>query len=543
MIRRVLAAAVSLAALITIPSAAPMVAPAVGRPLTVFTDKGAVAGAAAEGVGRFLGIPYAAPPVGGLRWQPPAPAATWPGVRSAERPGARCVQTATGTGPGTSEDCLYLNVYAPERRTERPLPVLFWIHGGGFMNGAGDLYDGSLLARTNNMVVVTVNYRLGMFGFLDLPGLSERGAGNYGLLDQQAALRWTQRNIGAFGGDPGRVTVSGESAGGQSVCSLLASPPARGLFDRAIIQSGGCPSLTTAQSTARGRSFATAAGCRAAATGVSCLRAKRADDLLAASGRDFGGILNGPLPVSGVPELPVAPGVAVRSGRFADVPLLIGTNRDEIGKWTPPFANATREQYERVIRQHFGAHADGVLARYPYGARPGPYSAAYALGAVWTDSSVFYGMGGCQYRRLAGRFAAQQPRTYFYEFGDPAPPSPGPTPPGFAPGATHATELAYLWPSMAQKPLTPEQQQLSRTMVRYWGAFVRDANPTTREQPAWPPYRSGRFMSLLPGDRSKAVGSAVYSARHQCSYWNGIDYDWLTTDPAHLMNALRDRGK
>ncbi|MFI0773414.1 carboxylesterase/lipase family protein [Streptomyces sp. NPDC021212] len=529
MIRRVLAAVVTLAALITVPSAAPTVS----RPLTVATDKGLVKGAAAHGVGRFLGIPYAAPPVGDRRWQPPAPAAGWSGVRSAGHPGATCVQTATGRGPGTSEDCLYLNVYAPERRTDRPLPVLFWIHGGGFMSGSGDLYDGSTLARTNNIVVVTINYRLGVFGFLDLPGLSERGAGNYGLLDQQAALRWTQRNIAAFGGDPGRVTVSGESAGGQSVCALLASPPARGLFDRAIIQSGGCPSLTPAQSTARGRSYATAAGCRNPTTGVSCLRAKRPEELLAA-GRDFGGILNGPLPVSGVPELPVAPGVAVRSGRFADVPLLIGTNRDEIRTWALPFAHATENQYERVIRQQFGPHAGGVLARYPYGAHGGPYDAAYALGAVWTDSSVFYGMGGCQYQRLAGRFASVQPRTYFYEFGDRNPPAHGPTQPGFTAGAAHAAELPYLWPSMAPKPLTPEQQRLSRTMMRYWGAFVRDANPTTPKQAAWPPYRSGKLMSLLPGDRGGAVDSEAYSARHRCSFWNGIGYDWLTTDPMYL---------
>ncbi|MFI0816030.1 carboxylesterase/lipase family protein [Streptomyces sp. NPDC021098] len=523
MFRRVLAAVVSVAALITVPSAAPTVS----RPLTVATDKGEVRGAAANGVRRFFGIPYAAPPVGDRRWQPPAPAARWPGVRAANQHGARCVQTATGSGPGTSEDCLYLDVYAPARRVHHPLPVLFWIHGGGFMSGSGDLYDGSLLARTNNVIVVTVNYRLGVFGFLDLPGLSARGGGNYGMLDQQAALRWTRRNIAAFGGDPGRVTVSGESAGGQSVCALLASPPARGLFDRAIIQSGGCPSLTAAQATARGRSYATAAGCGDPATGVSCLRAERPDELLAA-GRDFGGILNGPLPVSGTPELPVAPGVAVRTGRFADVPLLIGSNRDEIRKWALPFAQATEEQYERVIGRQFGPHANEVLARYPYDAHGPSYNAAYALGAVWTDSSVFYGMGGCQYQRLAGRFASQQPKTYFYAFGDrDAPPGAGSPPPGFTVGASHAAELPYLWPSMAPKPLTPEQRQLSRTMVRYWGAFVRG-------HAAWPSYRGGKLMSLLPGGRNKVVGSAAYAAQHQCSLWNGIDYRWETIDPAYL---------
>lgn len=418
-IPRMLVVAASLIVLTAVTS--PVPASAGLGSLTVSTDKGVVAGAEADGVDRFLGIPYAAPPVDGLRWQPPAPAAGWSGVRSATSYGSRCLQSTTDRGPGMSEDCLYLNVHVPARPADHPLPVLFWIHGGGFMNGSGDLYDGSLLARTNDVVVVTINYRLGAFGFLGVPGLSQQGAGNYGLLDQEAALRWTQRNIGAFGGDPGRVTIAGESAGGHSVCSLLASPPARGLFDGAIIQSGGCPSLTVEQANAKGESYAAIAGCPDPATRVSCLRAKPASDLLAASS-DFGGILTGPLPVSGVPELPVAPAVAVRSGRSANVPMLIGATRDEVRQWALPFANATEEQYERAIRQEFGTNADAVLARYPYRAYASPYNAAYALGAAWTDSSVFYGLGGCQYQSLARQFATAQPRTFFYEFDDPHPP-------------------------------------------------------------------------------------------------------------------------
>ncbi|WP_344592102.1 carboxylesterase/lipase family protein [Actinomadura vinacea] len=502
------------------------------------TDKGVVAGASADQVDRFLGIPYAAPPVGDLRWQPPAPAAGWSGVRSAAGHGARCLQSTTSSGPGMSEDCLYVNVYTPARQSARPRPVLFWIHGGGFMSGSGDLYDGSLLARTNDIVVVTINYRLNVFGFLGVPGLSGRGAGNFGLLDQEAALRWTQRNIGAFGGDPGRVTISGESAGGHSVCALLASPPARGLFDGAIIQSGGCPSLTVAQANARGKTYAATAGCPDPATRVSCLRAKPAPDLLAAA-RDFGGILTGPLPVSGVPELPLAPAVAVRSGRSSNVPILIGATRDEVRQWALPFANATEEQYERAIRLEFGTHADEVLARYPYSAYDSPYNAAYALGTVWTDSSVFYGLGGCQYQSLAGQFATGQPKTFFYEFADPHPPTLATTPPGFDSGAPHASELGYLWPMATSKLLTPEQQQLSRAMVRYWGAFVTKANPTTAGgQAAWPAYRSGKLMSLRPGDGSQAVKTEVYSAQHQCSLWNQISYDWLTTNPDRLAQQV-----
>lgn len=533
---RGLAALVSLLALLNVVSAVP--ASAAPHSLTVSTDKGAVAGTAADGVNRFLGIPYAAPPTGVRRWQPPAPASAWPGVRPVTSYGSRCPQSAAGSdnGPGMSEDCLHLNVFTPERRTNRPLPVLFWIHGGGFAGGSGDLYDGSRIARTENVVVVTINYRLGVFGFLDLPGLSRQGAGNYGLLDQQAALRWTQRNIRAFGGDAGRVTIAGESAGGHSVCALLASPPARGLFAGAIIQSGGCPSLTTAQALAKGKDYATAAGCSdPATTVVSCLRAKPTSELLGAGGGFTGGILTGVLPVSGVPELPLAPSVAVRTGRIHNVPLLIGSTRDEVRQWALPFANATRQQYERAVRLEFGPHAaDAVLAHYPYSAYDRPYAGTYAISALWDDSSVFYGLGGCQYQNLTAQFAARQSRTYFYQFDDPHPPTLATTPAGFDSGAPHAGELGYLWPMETSKLQTPEQRQLSTAMVGYWGAFVKHANPTTAGLAAWPSYRSGKYMSLLPGDDSQALKSEVYADRHQCSFWNSVSYDWLTTNPDRL---------
>ncbi|WP_181138425.1 carboxylesterase/lipase family protein [Streptomyces sp. Ru73] len=522
----------SLLTLLSIVSAVP--AAAAPRSLTVSTDKGPVKGAAADGVERFLGIPYAAPPVGSRRWQPPAPAARWAGVRPATAFAPRCLQPASGDGTAMSEDCLYLNVYTPAQRTDRPLPVLFWIHGGGFSSGSGDVYDGSQFAKANNVVVVTVNYRLGVFGFLGLPGLSRQGAGNYGLLDQEAALRWTQRNIGGLGGDASRVTIAGESAGGHSVCALMASPPAQGLFAGAIIQSGGCPSHTVAQAVARGKKYAAAAGCSGPSADVGCLRAKPAGELLNA-GRDFvGGVLTGPLPVSGVPELPLAPSVAVRTGRFASVPLLIGSTRDEVRQWGLPFAHATKEQYQRAVRLEFGAQADAVLAHYPYSAYGGPYAGTYALSALWGDSSVFLGLGGCQYQELTSRFADRQPRTYFYEFDDPHPPVRGEAPAGFDSGAPHASELGYLWPLATSKLLSPGQQELSRAMVRHWGSFVRNANPATPGLAAWPPYSSGTYMSLLPGGDSRALGTEVYATRHQCSFWNSLRYDWLTTNPDRL---------
>ncbi|GGV63235.1 carboxylic ester hydrolase [Streptomyces longisporoflavus] len=526
--RQGLAGLVSLLVLLSVLSAVP--ASAAPRSLTVTTDKGRVAGASADGVDRFFGIPYAAPPVGFGRWQPPAPAAAWTGTRPAASPRPHCLQFGGDSGAGMSEDCLYLNVYTPSHRTNRPLPVMFWIHGGGFSFGSGETEDASRIAEANDVVVVTINYRLGVFGWLDLPGLSKQGAGNYGLLDQEAALRWTQRNIGAFGGDPSRVTIGGQSAGGHSVCALLASPPARGLFSGAFIQSGGCPSHTAEQAVARGRKYAAAAGC----SNASCLRTKPAGQLLATSGGFVGGVLSGPLPVSGGPELPLPPSQAVRTGKAANVPLLIGHTRDEVRPWSLPFARATKAQYERAVRIEFGAQADAVLAHYPFSKYGDSYTGTYAFSAIWGDSSSFYGLGGCQYHALTGQAARRQPRTYFYEFDDPHPPVSGGVPAGFDPGASHGAEMPYLLPSALSKQLTPAQQQLSGEMVRYWGSFVKHGDPATAGLTAWPSYRAGKYMSLLPGGASKALPSSAYATQHQCAFWNSIDYDWLPVDPGQL---------
>jgi len=211
--------------------AAPAAAGGHGGGLVVRTDRGLVKGKSAEGIHQWLGIPYATPPAGALRWAAPQPAPRWPGVRQATSYGGRCAQLASGNGPRVdNENCLYLNVYAPPDAGKHALPVLFMIHGGGLTTGAGDQHDGSLIATTDHIIVVSINYRLGPFGFLTIPGLSAGAStanGNFGLLDQEAALRWVQRNIGAFGGNPAKVTIAGESAGGWSDCALLASPPGR----------------------------------------------------------------------------------------------------------------------------------------------------------------------------------------------------------------------------------------------------------------------------------------------------------------------------
>lgn len=503
-----------------------------GRSLLVETDQGKLAGVRSDHVDSFLGVPFAAPPVGDQRWQPPGPAPAWQGVRSAAQRGPECPQLSHANA---NEDCLNLNVFRPAGSSKRALPVLFYIHGGGFSNGSGGRHDGTLLAEENDIVVVTINYRLGAFGFLNLPGLSSGGAGNYGLLDQVAALRWVNRNIAAFGGDPGRVTIAGLSAGGHSTCALLASPRTTGLFHGAVIQSGGCPSHTVAESTADGEAFAEAVGCTEADTAVACLRAKDGDTLLRSSQGFVGGILTGPLPTAGVPELPVAPDEAVRTGRFNNVPVMIGSSRDEVRHWAAPFADATPSQYEAALRATYGEHASEVLARYPLDPADGRFAAAYALGAAWTDSSVFYGLGGCEYQQLAETFGRHQPRTFVYRFDDRTAPVSEPLP-GYVSGARHGSDLGYLFPT-ATTSLNDQQQRLSLELVHYVGEFVKRGQPRAARQASWPGVRTKQVMSLRLGG-SAAISRRDFDADHHCDLWRSFDYPWLNVDPSDLAREV-----
>jgi carboxylesterase type B len=516
------------------PAAAPAPAPAAsshqGGGLVVSTDDGKLQGKHAEGIDQFLGIPYAAPPVGALRWRAPQPAQPWRGIRPATAYGHRCPQLPSGNGPREdTEDCLFLNVFTPAGyRAGRGggLPVLFMIHGGGLTTGAGDQHDGSLIVNTDHIVVVSINYRLGVFGFLDVPGLGTSpltANGNYGLLDQMAALRWVQRNIAAFGGDPRRVTIAGESAGGWSVCALMTSPLARGLFHGVIMESGSCASRTPAQAQSAGLAFAAGAGCpvsatTGAATVASCLRGLPEATLLTASA-SYSALF-----ASGGPELPLPPAQAVAEGDYARVPLLMGTNHDEGRTFTQGFASYTQQQYTQLIDALYGSLAPAVLARYPWSAYASPYTASYAIGAVWTDSGYITGIGGCPEQNLAAQFASTT-RTFFYQFDDEHAPGLNMDLPGYQWGAGHAMELAYLWPSFNNgyslyDLLTPAQLQLSRQMVVWWGAFTRFGAPQAPGQPFWPAYTSGRLMSLRPGDQSQTISGATFGAQHQCAFWD-----------------------
>jgi carboxylesterase type B len=503
-----------------------------GPPIAATRD-GLVQGFSAGGVDKFLGIPYAAPPVGALRWRAPQPPAPWHGVRSATTLPPTCPQLANSNGPRSeNENCLYVSVYTPAGargkrggRRGRGLPVLFWIHGGGLTTGSGDQHDGTLMATTNNIVVVSINYRLGVFGFLALPSLSaeapDHASGDYGLLDQEAALRWTHRNIAAFGGDPDNVTIAGESAGAYSVCSLLTSPPIRGLFSRAVMESGSCTSTPLASAEQTGTQFADASGCTDPATAAACMRAKTPAELL-----DNPDYPSGLSPTSGGSELPVAPADAVAEGHFDRVPLLIGTNHDEGRTFAQGLAGLTEAQYESLIDSEYGANASRVLALYPFSSFPSPYTAAYAVGAVWTDSGFLAGIGGCAAQSQEQVFRKYTP-VFAYQFDDRHAPGLNDSLPGYMWGAGHAMELAYMWPSFDNgiplyPQLTPAQLELSNQMVRYWGSFARYGAPFVRGQTFWPPYQSGQMLSLRPGDASTPISDAEFGAEHNCSFWDSL---------------------
>jgi para-nitrobenzyl esterase len=514
------------AVLAAVAAASPSIATADTHPV-IRTEGGLVRGFEAERVDKFLGLPYAAPPIGARRWAPPARAEGWTGVRDATRYSSRCAQLASGNGARSErEDCLFLNVYRPaEIGSKARLPVLFWIHGGGLRVGAGDQHDGTLLARTNDIVVVSINYRLGVFGFLGHPALSAEGSGNYGLLDQQAALRWVRRNIGEFGGDRDRVTIAGESAGAFSVCANLVSPKARGLFARAIMQSGGCPSRPLAETEAAGAAVAEQVGCADPAAAAACLRSKPASALLDA-GEAFMARLT-----SGDDALPVAPGDAVAAGHFPRVPMITGVNRDE-GRYFAQqqgWATLTEQQYGELVGAFFGGAAPAVLAEYPYAAFPAPYAGGYAIGAVITDSPLNEGLGGCPAQDLAATLAGHT-RTWFYEFADREAPGLIDDPPGFDWGAAHTLELGYMWPSFhygtpLYPRLTPRQLRLSDEMVRYWGAFVRSGMPAVPRQPPWPSHRTGDLLSLRPGGETTRISAGEYGAEHNCRFWDALGGD------------------
>jgi para-nitrobenzyl esterase len=484
------------------------------------TTAGLVRGGVAADHRVFSGIPYAAAPVGPLRWQPPAPVPAWPGMRDATRPGPRCIQDpANDLDPqhATSEDCLNLNVWTPPP-SKQLRPVMVWIHGGGFVNGSGDIYDARQLASRGDIVVVTINYRLGTLGFLAHPALGTAGGvGNYGLADQQAALRWVRDNIANFGGDPGKVTIAGESAGGMSVCDHLAAPGSAGLFRAAIIQSAPCQAQAALPAAEKSSlDFAAQLGCGETGSAAECLRALPADRLQKAPVyADFGGVtMTGP--VSGTEVLPVDPMVAFADGRSAGLPVLIGTNRDEFtlfvaGRYLRQGGDFALERYPQLLSETFGANAAAVAAHYPPDRFNGSVPLAYS--AALTDRAF-----ACAADRMADDLAKSE-QVYAYEFNDRGAPAPEPLHDlPFQVGASHSLELRYLFDIGDAPPLNPDQRALSDEMIDYWAQFIITGSPGS-DWPALQRGDAGERMSLQ-SDGSRVVTN--FEETHQCPFWTSL---------------------
>jgi para-nitrobenzyl esterase len=501
---------------------------AAAAPDVVATDAGQVRGAVAAGTVAFLGIPFAAPPVGSLRWRPPALPATWSGVRDALTFAPPCPQLDDANAVVGSEDCLYLNLWAPvDSLPSSALPVLLFIHGGGHVQGSTSsqladgthLYDGAGLAARAQAVVVTSAYRLGVLGFLNHPALAaespEGSAGNYGIRDLVAALGWVQRNVSHFGGDPGRVLVFGESAGAVETCMLLVSPLAVGRFAAALMESGGCSARARSDAEAFGEQLVGAASCAGAADVPACLRGLSAATLVNAipATASVVGAQSGYQPsVDGV-VIPEPPMERLEAGRHNHVPLVVGANADETGRSVPIVM--TEAEYEAAVRALLGGNqalTNLVLLRYPVSAYGGSARQAYV--AVTSDSKFI-----CTARRVARAAAHGQTEPVFrYFFTHP-----------FSNGSSllrtfgayHGIELMYVFDRLDALGYSPTAGEidLGEAVVSYWRTLAATGDANGASLPVWPLFDpvTDTFLQL---DDPITAGSGVRTA--QCDFWDSL---------------------
>ncbi|NUQ72367.1 MAG: carboxylesterase family protein [Polyangiaceae bacterium] len=498
------------------------------EPLVITTDKGPVEGSLTGSTRAFLGIPYAAPPVGELRWKPPAPAAAWTDPLKATKPGRPCPQLSILTGAvdtTSGEDCLTLNVWTPSIIDGSPPPVLVWIHGGAFILGSGGdpSYSGQALSEATGAIVVTLNYRLGPLGFLAHPALKSEdpnhpSSGGYGLEDQRAALAWVKENIAAFGGDPARVTIFGESAGGMSVCMHMVSPPSKGLYQRAIIESGPCDRGTPeTDAFAQAAQFVTALGCDMAAGDaetLACLREKPVDQILLAlpTSNDliFGDGANW-FPVFDGWNLPDAPAKLIASGSFEKVPVILGSNADEgtlffqLGGTMIPDDTALEALVEKMVP---GKGPD-VLMHYSTATHGTAQAAAMAM----VGDAGFV----CPTRRMARSFSKGGAGTYLYHFTY--------SPPGALLGdlgAFHSAEIKYVFGMPSQllpQQLTADELTLSAAMMGYWSRFAAAGDPNGGEAAPWPKYSADKDENIV---FNATISTQTGLKKDLCDFWDGL---------------------
>ena len=514
------------------------IAPACSPDTTAQTDSGPVCGLTANGVTSYLGIPYAASPVGRLRWHSPVAPTPWTTPRQATTAGNICPGPSTTGGPVTgSEDCLTLNVQAPAGvRSGTKLPVMVEIHGGGFLDPIGPP-DGSHLVTAGHVLYMAMNYRLGILGFMANRALGPH-SGDYGLQDQQASLRWVKRNIAAFGGDPHNVTILGQSAGGASVCSQVASPTARNLFQRGIPESGfynaaigpnqvwepaDCKSQipTQRQAERAGATFATKMGCDPA--DIACLRKIPADTLV-----DAGGKVNNPTadgtsatiaPTINGRTLTMSPAVAIRTGHVNRVGLMNGVDRDEINggaSLDAPVANSAADYYRR-IRIQYGSLAPAVERIYPLVRFPSPFI-AYRTVVADSDSVCPAITADRELSRYLPVYAwenddADMPPGFYPQFLDPTKPY----------GAYHIAADPFLFPQAAIT-LSPDQAALAMQFTAQATGYSHSGDPVTTGTPLWPRFTGAgpNVMTLVPAGDSAVNTAATITRQHHCGFWNAV---------------------
>jgi para-nitrobenzyl esterase len=484
----------------------------------VVTESGALSGVSESGLTVYKGVPFATPPVGDSRWRPPVPVAAWTGVRNADSFAPACMQTGVSmpgeTPPAVSEDCLYLNIWTPAKARDL-MPVLVWIYGGGYINGSASmpLYWGDRLAH-KGVVAVTIAYRLGPLGFLAHPELTRESprhsSGNYGLLDQIAALQWIQRNIAAFGGDPKNVTIAGQSSGAISVSILMASPLAKGLFQRAIGESGGlfeplqlAPKYLLANAELDGEKYAASLG----ATSLQELRRLPASQLTG----NAGGICH---PVIEPYVLPLSPYEAFTLGKQNDVPLLIGSNAEE-ARSLVDVSQVTAATFASDLEHSFGALPPPLVSAYPHATDQEAKQARCDL-----ERDLRFGWDMWAWARLQA--GTGQSSVYYYSFRQQPPFPVGSLYEGW--GASHFAELWYVFDHLDQEPWrwSAVDRKVADAMSSYWVNFAKSGNPNSASLPAWPAFTNTDGKVLYLGDpiaaggvaniNSLTVFDAVYSA-------------------------------